>query len=327
VIFTDLNEASCCRTPLGGIDQAAIVSVAFGEVEFAPDHFVACDHIAVDVDSLDVAARAVIKREDDVDDVGCGVAVGMGADIDERNSALAGRHRDRAGRLVDRLAVKDLALSEVDGLAQRRAVEVRNARQDMDRTEPVARAFIDGEGQAEALFSRIVGRGCRNMRIGKPVFQVETSQQVGIVLHAVRIVDVAGLEKGEPAGLGGVDDTLQARRSEFVIAEEGDALDAGLGAFLDLENKIDASVAAGHRGRLYLNLVAAVPVIGLDDACHILTHRRFGHCTARLKTDLVGEVLVLDLLIAFESHMLDHRRFNDGNDQAPAGPDDIHFVK
>src|SRR5262249_46652833 len=95
----------------------------------------------------------------------------------------------------------------------------------------------------------------------------------------------------------------------------------------DFENEIDTSVAANRRRRLYLNLVTAVSVIGLDDARHILTHRRFGHRTAWLETDLVSEILVLDLLVALEPHIFDLRRFNDGNDQARAGPDDMHLLK
>src|SRR5712664_1272600 len=121
------------------------------------------------------------------------------------------------------------------------------------------------------------------MRVGEPILHVKTTQEIGIRLDTVGIIDVAALEKPEPAGFGGLDDALQARFGKFAVAEERDALDAGLGAFPDLENKVDASFAAGNRVRRDLNLVAAIAVINLDDPRHVLTYGCFGHRTARLQ--------------------------------------------
>src|SRR5712672_4499547 len=108
------------------------------------------------------------------------------------------------------------------------------------------------------------------MRVGESILHVEATQQIGIALHAVRIVDVAGLEKPEPAGLGRLDDAFQARFGKFAVADERDAPDAGLGALPDIENKIDASFAAGNRVGGDQHLVAAISVINLYDPRQVL---------------------------------------------------------
>ncbi len=133
------------QAPLGGVDQTAIIGVALGNVELAPDHLVARERIAVNVDSLDIAAWAVVKREDDVDDIGRGIAIGVRADIGEWKSAFAGCHRNGIDCLADSLAVKQIALSEVHDIAQGGAIERRNTRLDFNRAEPIARAFVDGD--------------------------------------------------------------------------------------------------------------------------------------------------------------------------------------
>src|SRR5258708_31552034 len=134
------------------------------------------------------------------------------------------------------------------------------------------------------------------MGVSEPVLHVETAQQIRIALRAVGIVDVARLEKPEPAGFGGLDDPLQPRFGKFAVADERDALDAGLGAFPDLENKIDASFAAGDRVGSDLNLVAAIAVINIDDPRHVITYGDFSHRSSRIHADIIGTRLCLTIL-------------------------------
>src|ERR1700730_9132266 len=108
------------------------------------------------------------------------------------------------------------------------------------------------------------------MRVSKSILESLAGQRIGVDRHAVRIVNVAGLENPEPSGLGGLDGALEARLSKFTVANERDALDAGLGAFLDLEDKIDASTAGNRLGRA-LHLVTAGSAIDACDPRHLLS--------------------------------------------------------
>src|SRR5258708_6696593 len=105
------------------------------------------------------------------------------------------------------------------------------------------------------------------MGVSEPVLHVETAQQIRIALRAVGIVDVARLEKPEPAGFGGLDDPLQPRFGKFPVADERDALDAGLGAFPDLENNIGAPDDARKCSRMACTSVRRLPsttIVGSD---------------------------------------------------------------
>ncbi len=165
------------------------------------------------------------------------------------------------------------------------------------------------------------------MHVGEPVLHVETAQEISIGLDTVGVVDIAGFKKPEPPGFGGLDDPLQTRFGKFAVADERDALDACLGAFPDLENKIDAPFAAADRVGRDLHLVAAIAVINLDDPRHVLTHGSLGHRTARLQADLLGEILVLDLLVALEPQALDQRRFDHSDDEVCPGPSNFHILE
>ena len=57
-----LEEVEVLDASLGAIDQGAVVGIAFGDVELAPDHIIAGTGIAADVDALDVGARAFVHH-------------------------------------------------------------------------------------------------------------------------------------------------------------------------------------------------------------------------------------------------------------------------
>ena len=73
------EEGQVLQAPFGAADQSPIVRIAFREVELAPDHVVARAGVAADVDLLDVDARPVVDREDEIDSPGLVVAVGARA--------------------------------------------------------------------------------------------------------------------------------------------------------------------------------------------------------------------------------------------------------
>ena len=64
-----------------------------------------------------------------------------------------------------------------------------------------------------------------NAHVDIAVLEVESPQQFSIGFDPVRIVDVAGLQKGEKAGRGRLDDVLEPIRGIGAIANEVDLPD------------------------------------------------------------------------------------------------------
>ena len=96
-------------------------------------------------------------------------------------------------------------------------------------------------------------------------------------------------------------------------------LDAGLFAFPDFEDQVDAIVRPLDDLRHDLHVEAAVAVIDLDDARDVGLHHRPGQRAARFRLDFLLKLLVLELAIALERDAVDDRGFDDGDNQAAAG--------
>src|ERR1700744_1803447 len=101
---------------LAAIDQRAVISVAFAEIEFAADNVVARCRIAMNVDALDVKTLSRLNHISEVDDtappfpsMGGGIPLTVGHDIDERFAGLGERDRQIADSLVYRISVIDPA--------------------------------------------------------------------------------------------------------------------------------------------------------------------------------------------------------------------------
>ena len=78
----------------------------------------------------------------------------------------------------------------------------RNVGLDIDRTEAIVRAFLDGEGDDEALLAGIVLAGRRNdLDVGIAVLEIKPADQVAVGLDTVGIVDVGRLQEAQPIGL------------------------------------------------------------------------------------------------------------------------------
>ena len=103
-----------------------------------------------------------------------------------------------------------------------------------------------------------------------------------------------------------------------MIADEVDRFDAGLLAFLDFEDQVDAIVRPLDDLRHDRNVEAAIAVIDLDDAltsaCTVGARQR----AACFRLDFLLQLLVLDLVVALERKAVDDRRFNDGDNQPAA---------
>ena len=111
------------------------------------------------------------------------------------------------------------------------------------------------------------------------------------------------------------------------VADEVDLLDAGLVAFLDLEHEIDAVVRKLDDLRLDADVEAAVAPVDFDDALHVGLHGRTRQRAAGLRLHFVGELVVLELRVAFERDPVDHRIFDHRDDQPGAGLVDAHVLE
>ncbi len=270
-----LEEIQTLDAPLGAIDQGAIVGIAFRNIELAPDHVVARARIAADVDALDIGPDPFIDDEDDVDQVVLRVAVAARAHRRKRISVLGDLDSDVFDRLFDRVAVVDVAAMHAQNVLQRYGIDRADIRLNLDIAEVIKGAFLDREGDDEALDGGIVFAGRRDdLHVGIAVGQVETPDQVAVGLDAVGVVDVGGLQKAQEIGGGGLDHLLEPIIRIGVIADEDDGSDAGLFAFPDFEDQVDAIVRPLDDFRHHLHVEAAVAVIDLDDAGDVGLHRR-----------------------------------------------------
>ena len=199
---------------------------------------------------------------------------------------------------------------------------------DIDGAEPVTIAFVDGEGDDEALPRRIIRAGCGDdLDVGKAVLEVEGAQQVAVGLDAVGVVDIGGLEESQPAGLACFDDAFEPPVGKGAIADEDDLLDSGLRALLDLEDEVGAAFSSADRLRRDLGVEAADAAIGVLNERDVVPDGSLGQGRVRFGPQLAGEILFLDLLVALESHAVDDRRFCHGDDEAGPGPGDRDVFK
>ena len=94
---------------------------------------------------------------------------------------------------------------------------------------------------------------------------------------------------------------------------------AGLLAFLDLKDQIDAIVRPLDDLRHHRDVETPVAMIDLDDALDVRLHRGARQGAACLGLDFLLQLLVLDARVALEGEPVDDRRFHHGDDEAAAG--------
>ena len=222
-------------------------------------------------------------------------------------------------RLFDELGVVDVARIGPQLGPQQRRIDRAHVRLHVDRRDAVLLALLDREGDEEAASRRIVFADRRHdADVDEAVLQIEPAQQLPVGLDTVRIVDVVGLQERQQAGLRGLDDVLQAEVRIVAVADEFDALDAGLHAFGDFEHQVDAIVRQFDDLRLDPDVEAAAAAIDLDQARDVGLDDRPRQGAALLRLNFSLELLVLDLPVALEGDAVDHRILDHEDDQPPA---------
>ena len=150
----------------------------------------------MDVDALDIGARALVDDEGDVDGARLRIAVAARAHGGERIAAPRHLDGDILDRLFDRLAVVDVALAHAQDRPQRLRVDGTDVGLNVDGAEVVQRPFFDRKRDDESLLGGIVfGNRRDDLHIGKAVLEVEAADQIAVRFHAVGVVDVGGLQE------------------------------------------------------------------------------------------------------------------------------------
>ena len=121
--------------------------------------------------------------------------------------------------------------------------------------------------------------------------------------------------------------SLQAIGRIGAVADELDRLDAGLAAFGDREDQIDAVVRLFDDFGCDAHVIAAGTAIDFGDALGVRLHHRARQRAARLGLDFRRKLLVLDLLVALEGDAADHRVFDHDDHDPAAGLVDPHVLE
>src|SRR5262249_52549724 len=145
-----LEIGEILQSSLGAIDERTIVGIAFGEVEFAPDHVIARAGVAADIDSLDIGALSLVDRERQIDGPRLRVADRARAHGREGEAPFGGFDGHLLDALLHRLGVVDVARIGAQPRAQQRRIEQADRRNDVDRPKAVLLALLDRESNYES---------------------------------------------------------------------------------------------------------------------------------------------------------------------------------
>src|SRR4029450_278929 len=195
------------QTPLGPIDERAIVGITFRQVEFAPDHIIARARVPANVDPFDVGALSFRDGEDEIGRAGLCIARRTWAHRREGKALPRGFDGHVLDGFLDRLGIVDVAGIGPQFHSEPRRIEPPDGRLNVDRSDAVLLALLDGEGDYETSPIRVVfsDRG-DDAHVDVAVLEIKPAQQLAIRFDSVRIVDVPRLQKCEEwPGLGCLD--------------------------------------------------------------------------------------------------------------------------
>ena len=227
-----------------------------------------------------------------------------------------------------RFGVVNRADADAREAAQRIAVERRNGGLEFNRPDAVLLALLDLEGHQEsALLGIVFRKRGDHLHVGETALQIVAANKVAVRFDPVGIVGVGAAEEAQQIGFAGLDDVAQPVRGKGDIADELDGLDAGLGAFGNGEDQIDAVVRLFDDLWIDAHVIAAGAAVNFGDALGIGLDHRTGQRAPRLGLDFRGKLLVLDLLVALEGNAADHRVFNHGHYHSTAGLVDLHVLE
>ncbi len=186
----------------------------------------------------------------------------------------------------------------------------------------VLRAFVHRDRDDVAGRVVLIGDvGVGDAEIRVAVLHVIFADRLLVGGEAIGIVNVAVLKPREEIHLGRLHQPVQAIGRNGVVADEFDFAHAGLVAFVDLEDEIDAPVGQLHQAIADLRGAAADLLIGVPDAIDVALGLRVVEAGARLGLDFDRELVALERFVALERHAIDDLRALDDSDDHLAADD------
>ena len=315
-----LEEAQAANAGARAVNQHAVEGIAFLQAELAADDAVQRAGVARNVDLLDIDARALDDLETQINRMGVLVALDARMDLGKGIALGARGVGQGVNRLLHRILRIGVAFLGVNHGAQRRRRQFADLGIHGDLAELVAHAFINHEVDVEAFaVGRQLGHRAQHLEVGIAPVDVEAAQAFAVELQAVGIVIVVAGEELVPARFLGGDLALQRVAVIDLVAGEADATDAGGGAVGDGEDQVHAVLRPLDDLRVHPGRELAVAPIDFDDALDVGLHLGAGEHGARLDLDFLGQVLVRDLGIALEHHLVDDRVLGDADGQGTGG--------
>jgi hypothetical protein len=269
----------------------------------------------MDLDSLDIGARALINHEGDIGTACLGVAHDPRLGMGKGKATLRHLACERFAGLVEQAGVECRAGAGEQQAMKLVAIESGDVADDADLAEIVTLALVDRKVNFEAVACRIIFGICGGHgRVGVAVVLVVLAYCLAVVIDPVGVVDIPAGQEAQHVRDRGLDDRPELAISEDMVAGKGDRLHRRLLAFGDSIDEVDPVIAAIDDLRRDANTFAAGPMIGFDDAIDIALHSRTRQSATRLGLDDGRQIGILDFLVAFEGNSIEHLGFHHVND-------------
>ena len=268
--------------------------------------------VAVDVDALDVSARAFGDVEGDLHRPRFGIAAEFGIDVGKGITEQTGGLAQALDRVLDQLGVVPIVLLHRQQRLEHFGLEVAQLALHVDVAKLVALAFLDDIRDDEILLvAGQLGDRRNDAEIGVAVLQVKQAELLLVIGQTIGIVAGVRRQDRQQARLLGRHFVLQVAVAELLVAEDADLANLRLRSFVDFEHDIDAVLVERHHLGLDGRSEAALTLVQLDDAGDVGADFRAGEDLARRELDLGPDLVFLQALVALQDHAVDHRVFGD----------------
>ncbi|QTK78743.1 hypothetical protein AT6N2_C0909 [Agrobacterium tumefaciens] len=317
----DLREVTQrFETTLCSGNDRLVERIAFGNIEFATDDIVTRAGVTADFDTLDVSALALIDDIGHANGVARHVAVAARRNTSERITFTGNALGNRFHALLNFLGAVASTLTGFNKTLKLGTIDARNGRFDRDVAEVVLLAFVNGDGDGVFVLCLVQDRlGRDDAEVGITVVVVELAQRLFIGAQLVLIVDVLTRQERQHVGLLGIDDGGETTIAVGIVANKIDAADLRTLTFVDDESNVYTALTDRHGLRGDFDIATTDGSIGVLDAGDVSRHDGLIERAHRLGLHDAGELVVLDLAVAVEHHLVDKLVLVDRHDQRAAG--------
>ncbi len=180
-------EIRLCLKPLTRLlDELLIVSIAFRNQEFLPDHIFISPHISVDIDAIHVDARALLDDKGDIDGQRDRIPVDFLAHPRKGIPQLGRPQCQLLDGLLDVQTVEGLARLRQHLICNHFRVQTRKVGFQCNIAETILWTLFERKRDEEALAVRSEIRDGRNdAHFGISVFEVKLAEQRTVKIQPV----------------------------------------------------------------------------------------------------------------------------------------------